>query len=92
MTMLGLVTKVALWLVGAGLLIIVINAPQFEGEAAGTAGASAQDFAEGVLVEFAWPLIALAALLAMALIGAAYLVRDERLENLARDAGWEDES
>ena len=35
-----------------------------------------------MLDTWAFPLVALGALLAMAMIGASYLARDERLENL----------
>jgi len=40
------------------------------------------EFASAMLDTWAFPLVALGALLAMAMIGASYLARDERLENL----------
>ncbi|MDP6906424.1 MAG: hypothetical protein QF440_03300 [Candidatus Thalassarchaeaceae archaeon] len=40
------------------------------------------DFAVSMLVDWAFALVALGALLAMAMAGAAYLVRDEREVNL----------
>ena len=40
------------------------------------------EFGSAMLDTWAFPLVALGALLAMAMIGASYLARDERLENL----------
>ena len=40
------------------------------------------DLAESLFGEWALPLLALGFLMAMAMVGAAYLVRDERLVNL----------
>ena len=40
------------------------------------------EFATAVLDDWAFPLVVLGALLAMAMVGAAYLVRDERKTNL----------
>lgn len=92
MTMLGLITKIAVMAMGAVLLVFVVTAPQFDDNGAEAAGLSSGAFAEAILVDYAFPLVITAVLLAMAMVGAAYLVRDERLENLERDAGWEDES
>jgi len=46
-------------------------------------------FAETMLIEWGFAVLVLGLLLALAMIGAAYLVRDERLENLLWHGGDE---
>jgi NADH:ubiquinone oxidoreductase subunit 6 (subunit J) len=48
------------------------------------------DFAVSILNDWAIITIVLGLLLAMAMIGASYLVRDERLVNLLYDMGGEE--
>ena len=50
-------------------------------------GLSTYEFARVMLTDWALPVVILGILLSMAMIGASYLVRDERLENLL----WEQE-
>ncbi|MCS5527276.1 MAG: NADH-quinone oxidoreductase subunit J [Candidatus Poseidoniales archaeon] len=52
-----------------------------------TAGLNTFEFARAMLTDWAIPVIILGVLLSMAMIGASYLVRDERIENLL----WEQE-
>ena len=52
---------------------------------------STLDMANALFDEWAVDTIVLGALLAMAMIGASYLVRDERLINLVWDMGGEDQ-
>lgn len=52
-----------------------------------TAGLTNFEFARAMLTDWALPVIVLGILLSMAMIGASYLVRDERIENLL----WEQE-
>lgn len=52
-----------------------------------TSGLTNFEFARVMLTDWAIPVIILGVLLSMAMIGASYLVRDERLENLL----WESE-
>ena len=47
--------------------------------------------AESILFEWGFALLALGLLMAMAMMGAAYLVRDERMENLLWEFGGEEE-
>ena len=47
--------------------------------------------ADSLLTEWALPLLILGILMSMAMIGAAYLVRDERMENLLWEFGGEEE-
>lgn len=52
-----------------------------------TTGLTTFEFARSMLTDWALPVIVLGILLSMAMIGASYLVRDERIENLL----WEQE-
>tara|TARA_Y100001970_G_scaffold48118_1_gene60951 strand:- start:14631 stop:14903 length:273 start_codon:yes stop_codon:yes gene_type:complete len=52
---------------------------------------STLDLANALFDEWAVATIVLGALLAMAMIGASYLVRDERLINLVWDMGGDDQ-
>ena len=52
-----------------------------------TIGLNTYEFARAMLTDWAIPVIFLGILLSMAMIGASYLVRDERIENLL----WEQE-
>ena len=52
-----------------------------------TVGLTNFEFARAMLTDWALPVIILGILLSMAMIGASYLVRDERIENLL----WEQE-
>ena len=47
--------------------------------------------ADSLLSDWALPLLILGILMSMAMIGAAYLVRDERMENLLWEFGGEEE-
>ena len=47
--------------------------------------------ADSLLSDWALPLLILGILMSMAMIGAAYLVRDERMENLLLEFGGEEE-
>ena len=49
------------------------------------------DLANTMLDDWALPLLILGILMAMAMMGAAYLVRDERMENLLWEFGGEEE-
>ena len=49
------------------------------------------EFADSLLNEWSVATVVLGGLLAMAMIGASYLVRDERLINLLWDMGGEEE-
>ncbi|DAC48581.1 MAG: NADH-quinone oxidoreductase subunit J [Candidatus Thalassarchaeaceae archaeon] len=52
-----------------------------------TTSMTTYEFARVMLTDWALPVIILGILLSMAMIGASYLVRDERIENLL----WEQE-
>jgi hypothetical protein len=60
---------------------ILANAPRWASGGVEMASPTAS-FADALMVDWSFSLVILGALLAMAMIGASYLVRDERLENL----------
>lgn len=74
----------------AGILAILLPMIVYHSmwdENSSTAGLSTFEFARVMLTDWAIPVIILGVLLSMAMIGASYLVRDERIENLL----WEQE-
>ncbi|MCH2637201.1 MAG: hypothetical protein MKZ56_02400 [Candidatus Thalassarchaeum sp.] len=65
-----------------GLLLAVLMDPANWVAVDGSDSMTTLEFATAVLDDWAFPLVVLGALLAMAMVGAAYLVRDERKTNL----------
>lgn len=74
----------------AGILAMLLPMIVFHSmwdENSSTSGLTTFEFARAMLTDWAIPVIILGVLLSMAMIGASYLVRDERIENLL----WEQE-
>ncbi|MEC8926706.1 MAG: hypothetical protein VYB17_00420 [Candidatus Thermoplasmatota archaeon] len=65
-----------------GLLLAVLMDPENWNPVTGPDSMTTLEFATSVLNDWAFTLVVLGALLAMAMAGAAYLVRDERKTNL----------
>ena len=65
-----------------GLLLAVLMDPENWAPVTGSDSMTTLEFATAVLNDWAFTLVVLGALLAMAMAGAAYLVRDERKTNL----------
>ena len=65
-----------------GLLLAVLMSPENWTPVTGSDSMTTLEFATAVLNDWAFTLVVLGALLAMAMAGAAYLVRDERKTNL----------
>jgi len=65
-----------------GLLLAVLMDPENWDPVTGSDSMTTLEFATAVLNDWAFTLVVLGALLAMAMAGAAYLVRDERKTNL----------
>ena len=65
-----------------GLLLAVLMDPENWTPVTGSDSMTTLEFATSVLNDWAFTLVVLGALLAMAMAGAAYLVRDERKTNL----------
>jgi len=65
-----------------GILLAVLMDPENWAPVTGSDSMTTLEFATAVLNDWAFTLVVLGALLAMAMAGAAYLVRDERKTNL----------
>ena len=84
--MLSTFTRVGV-LILLALLWTLIMADSMWSDSRDTSTLTSSGFAFELLTDWTFAVVALGALLAMAMIGASYLVRDERLENLL----WERE-
>jgi len=73
----------------AGAMITVLGTAELWDEEP-TTEIETIDLANTMLDDWALPLLVLGVLMAMAMIGAAYLVRDERRENLEWEQRGED--
>ena len=73
----------------AGAMITVLGTAELWDEEP-TTEIQTIDLANTMLDDWALPLLVLGVLMAMAMIGAAYLVRDERRENLEWEQRGED--
>lgn len=80
MRLLSILSRVGLVFLGAVLIAAVSADSVWEGSS--DEELSTGDLASAMFGEWALPLLALGFLMAMAMVGAAYLVRDERLVNL----------
>ena len=82
MRLISSIIRLGILFMGAIIFLTVSNASIWEESSSTNTIPSNNDLANSILVDWAFPLLVLGALLAMAMIGAAYLVRDEREENL----------
>jgi NADH:ubiquinone oxidoreductase subunit 6 (subunit J) len=80
MRLLSILTRVGLVFLGA-VLISAVSA-DIVWEDSSDEEITTSDLASALFGDWALPLLALGFLMAMAMVGAAYLVRDERLVNL----------
>ena len=87
MRLISTIIRLGILCMGAILFITVSNASMWDDSSSTNTLPTNNDLANSILVDWAFPLLVLGALLAMAMIGAAYLVRDEREENLI----WENQ-
>jgi len=81
MRALGNVARASIALLGIYLIGLLVDAPRWASGGVEMTSPTAR-FADALMVDWSFSLVILGALLAMAMIGASYLVRDERLENL----------
>lgn len=86
MRLVSSVIRLGILIMGAIMFLAVSNASIWDDTPPNNT-LSNYELADSILVDWAFPLLVLGALLAMAMIGAAYLVRDERKENLL----WENQ-
>jgi NADH:ubiquinone oxidoreductase subunit 6 (subunit J) len=89
MKILSIITRVGL--LGLALVLITTITSDLMWESAAVGSPTTQDLASSLLIDWAFALVILGALLALAMVGAAYLARDERLENLLFELGGEEE-
>ena len=80
MKLLSILTRIGIVFMGIILFTVVTDSTVWDSDPA--EGPTTTQLAEGMLVDWAIGLLVLGALLAMAMVGAAYLVRDERKVNL----------
>ncbi|HIF15940.1 MAG: hypothetical protein HOA04_03285 [Euryarchaeota archaeon] len=79
MKLLSILTRLGIVFLGVVLLQAISGSSVWDGDASVP---TTESMAEMILVDWAIGLLVLGALLAMAMVGAAYLVRDERKVNL----------
>ena len=79
MKLLSILTRLGIVFLGVVLLQAISGSSVWDGEASVP---TTESMAEMILVDWAIGLLVLGALWAMAMVGAAYLVRDERKVNL----------
>lgn len=79
MKLLSILTRLGIVFLGVVLLQAIAGSSVWDGDASVP---TTESMAELILVDWAIGLLVLGALLAMAMVGAAYLVRDERKVNL----------
>lgn len=89
MKMLSLITRVGLLGLALVLITTITSDLMWESEAVGSP--TTQDLAAGLLIDWSFALVILGALLALAMVGAAYLARDERMENQLYEIRGEEE-
>ena len=80
MKLLSILTRLGIIFMGLILMTVVMGHSVWDSEA--SSAPTTSQLAEGLLVDWAIGLLVLGALLAIAMVGAAYLVRDERKVNL----------
>ena len=88
MRLLSILSRVGLIFLGA--VIITAVSADVVWEDSSEEEITTSDLASSLFGEWALPLLALGFLMAMAMVGAAYLVRDERRENLEWEQRGED--
>lgn len=89
MKLLSIITRVGLLGLALVLITAITSDLMWESEAAGSP--TTQDLAASLLIDWSFALVIIGALLALAMVGAAYLARDERMENLLYEFGGEEE-
>ncbi|MBG18251.1 MAG: hypothetical protein CMB77_07875 [Euryarchaeota archaeon] len=75
-------------LVSATILVVLITDSMSFADEESSAAPETSDMAKEILIDWSVPLLILGCILAMAMIGASYLIRDERETNLEYEMGW----
>ena len=88
MRLMSTLTRVGLILLAGGMISVLGTSTVWDSEP--SKEITTNDLANSMLDDWALPLLILGILMAMAMMGAAYLVRDERRENLEWEQRGED--
>ncbi|MGB2037108.1 MAG: hypothetical protein ACPHX8_01470 [Candidatus Poseidoniaceae archaeon] len=88
MRLMSTLTRVGLILLAGAMISVLATSTVWDTEPEGEI--TTDDLANSMLDDWALPLLVLGILMAMAMMGAAYLVRDERRENLEWEQRGED--
>lgn len=88
MRLMSTLTRIGLILLAGAMISVLGTSTVWDSEP--TEEITTNDLANEMLDEWALPLLILGILMAMAMMGAAYLVRDERRENLEWEQRGED--
>ena len=75
-------------LVSATILVVLITDSMSFADEEYSAAPETNEMAKEILIDWSIPLLILGCILAMAMIGASYLIRDERKTNLESEMGW----
>ena len=89
MKFMSLVTRIGL--LGLGMILVSVLSADEVWDKSVDSEPTTNSLADIMLNEWALPLLILGVLMSVAMIGAAYLVRDERRENLLWEFGGEEE-
>ena len=90
MKLVSLFTRMGLLALGM-ILVSVLSADSVWDNSSSEEYPTTSGLADSMLTDWALPLLILGILMSIAMIGAAYLVRDERMENLLWEFGGEEE-
>tara|TARA_X000000368_G_scaffold387033_1_gene347418 strand:+ start:1262 stop:1531 length:270 start_codon:yes stop_codon:yes gene_type:complete len=88
MRLMSTLTRVGLILLAGAMITVLGTSTVWDSEP--SKEITTNDLANSMLDDWALPLLILGILMAMAMMGAAYLVRDERRENLEWEQRGED--
>jgi len=75
-------------LISATILVVLITDSMSFADEENSAAPDTSEMAKEILIDWSIPLLILGCILAMAMIGASYLIRDERRTNLEVEMGW----
>tara|TARA_A100001037_G_C14689281_1_gene430905 strand:- start:219 stop:500 length:282 start_codon:yes stop_codon:yes gene_type:complete len=75
-------------LISATILVVLITDSMSFADEEYSAAPETNEMAKEILIDWSIPLLILGCILAMAMIGASYLIRDERKTNLESEMGW----
>tara|TARA_B100001013_G_C24551759_1_gene418911 strand:- start:132 stop:407 length:276 start_codon:yes stop_codon:yes gene_type:complete len=82
MRMLGTLARICIGALCGFLLLSIMGHSMWDEGESDLSELSSSNLATELLTDWSVPVIILGVLLAMAMVGASYLIRDERLENL----------